>query len=88
MKKKIELANGFKCTIDDGFLDDIEFAELLADTEEKPFLIGRVAEAVFGKEQKKKLYDYLKAKDGRARISAISDVIEEVFNNMGGEAKN
>lgn len=88
MKKKMELADGFKVTIDDGFLDDIEFAELLADTEERPFLIGRVAEAVFGKEQKRKLYEHLKAKEGRAKISTVNSIIEEVFDKMGDEAKN
>ena len=88
MKKKIELANGFKCTIDDGFLDDIEFAELLADAEEKPYLIGKIAESVFGEEQKAKLYEFLKAKGGRAKITDVNNIIEEVFNRLGEEPKN
>lgn len=87
MKKKLELANGFKCTIDDGFLDDIEFAELLADAEEKPYLIGKIAEYVFG-DSKTKLYEFLKAKEGRAKITDINNIIEEVFNKLGEDPKN
>ena len=88
MKKKIELANGFKCTIDENVLDDMYFVDLLADADEKPYLLGRLAEKLFGKEQKDKLYKHLETKDGRVPPTALSDAIEEAFNKLGEEEKN
>ena len=53
MDKKIKLENGFECTINTDVLDDMEFVDLLADTEDDPLKIGRVALMLLGKEQKK-----------------------------------
>ena len=88
MKKKIELENGFKCTIEDSVLDDMEFVDLLAELEDNPLKIGKVAEMLFGKEQKKKLYDHLRTKDGRVPVTAMNDAIEQAFNALGDESKN
>lgn len=87
MKKKIELENGFKCSIDTDALDDMELVEMLADIEENPLLMGKVVKKVFG-DEKEKLYKFLKTKDGRVPIQKVSDAIEQAFNALGEDAKN
>ena len=86
--KDIKLANGFEYSIDDSVLDDMEFVDLLADTEDDPLKIGRVALMLLGKEQKKNLYDHLRTDDGRVPVTSMNDAIEKIFNALGDEAKN
>lgn len=88
MEKKIKLENGFECTINTDVLDDMEFVDLLADTEDDPLKIGRVALMLLGKEQKKDLYDHLRTEDGRVPVTSMNDAIEKIFNALGDEAKN
>lgn len=88
MDKKIKLENGFVCTINTDVLDDMEFVDLLADTEDDPLKIGRVALMLLGKEQKKNLYDHLRTEDGRVPVTSMNDAIEKIFNALGDEAKN
>lgn len=88
MDKKIKLENGFECTINTDVLDDMEFVDLLADTEDDPLKIGRVALMLLGKEQKKNLYDHLRTADGRVPVTSMNDAIEKIFNALGDEAKN
>lgn len=88
MDKKIKLENGFVCTINTDVLDDMEFVDLLADTEDDPLKIGRVALMLLGKEQKKNLYDHLRTDDGRVPVTSMNDAIEKIFNALGDEAKN
>lgn len=88
MDKKIKLENGFECTINTDVLDDMEFVDLLADTEDDPLKIGRVALMLLGKEQKKNLYDHLRTDDGRVPVTSMNDAIEQIFNALGDEAKN
>lgn len=88
MDKKIKLENGFECTINTDVLDDMEFVDLLADTEDDPLKIGRVALMLLGKEQKKDLYDHLRTEDGRVPVTSMNDAIEKIFNALGDEAKN
>lgn len=88
MDKKIKLENGFVCTINTDVLDDMEFVDLLADTEDDPLKIGRVALMLLGKEQKKNLYDHLRTADGRVPVTSMNDAIEKIFNALGDEAKN
>jgi len=88
MDKKIKLENGFECTINTDVLDDMEFVDLLADTEDDPLKIGRVALMLLGKEQKKNLYDHLRTDDGRVPVTSMNDAIEKIFNALGDGAKN
>lgn len=88
MDKKIKLENGFECTINTDVLDDMEFVDLLADTEDDPLKIGRVALMLLGKEQKKNLYDHLRTDDGRVPVTSMNDAIEQIFNALGDDAKN
>ena len=88
MDKKIKLENGFECTINTDVLDDMEFVDLLADTEDDPLKIGRVALMLLGKEQKKNLYDHLRTEGGRVPVTSMNDAIEKIFNALGDEAKN
>lgn len=88
MDKKIKLENGFECTINTDVLDDMEFVDLLADTEDDPLKIGRVALMLLGKEQKKNLYDHLRTEDGRVPVTSMNDAIEKIFNALGDESKN
>lgn len=43
---------------------------------------------LFGKEQRKRLYDFLRGDDGRVHITAVSDCIREVMDAIGDAGKN
>lgn len=40
------------------------------------------------KEQRKRLYDFLRGDDGRVHITAVSDCIREVMDAIGDAGKN
>lgn len=87
MEKTIKLECGFECTIDDVALDNIAFVDLLADYEDNPLLIGKVAKMLFGKNTNA-LYDFVRTDDGRVPIKSITDAVEQAFNALGEEEKN
>lgn len=86
--KRITLLDGFSCDINEETLDDMEFVDMLADCEDNPHHIGRLVERLFGKEQKKALYDHIRTKDGRVPISKVNEAVEAAFNALGEQEKN
>lgn len=43
---------------------------------------------LLGKEQKKKLYDYLRKEDGRVPIAEVGEAVADVMNAFGNAGKN
>ena len=64
-------SSGFKFKIDEVDLNDMEFIELMAEAEENPLKYPKMVERMLGKEQKKKLYDHVRTKEGRVPPDAI-----------------
>ncbi len=81
-------SSGFKFEIDEQDLNDMEFIELMADAEENPLKYPKMLERMLGKEQKKKLYDHVRTKEGQVPPDAIDKEVEEIFILAGEDAKN
>ena len=77
---KGKTSGGFEFEIDGGVLEDMEFVDALA--------FSNVCAMLFGKEQRKRLYDFLRGDDGRVHITAVSDCIREVMDAIGDAGKN
>lgn len=85
---KGETKSGFKFQLNEEAMNDMEFIELLAKTEESVTALPKVIEMVLGEDQKKKLYDHIRTKDGRVPLEAVNDEISEIFDIAGEEVKN
>ena len=76
-------------TDEDGKELVLEFVDALAETvNDNPLAFSNVCAILFGKEQRKRLYDFLRGDDGRVHITAVSDCIREVMDAIGDAGKN
>lgn len=79
----MKLSNGFELEIDENGLDDWEILEILCDLDEGKFgKMPKVFSALIGEEQFVALKAYLKEKDGKVRISAMQNVLAEMFATL------
>lgn len=85
---KGETKSGFKFVADDEAMDDIEFIELLAQVDETPTVLPKIAKTVLGDEQYETLKDHLRNKKGRVPVEAFTTALEEIFEAAGEEVKN
>ena len=80
---------GFHFSLEDDDMDDMELVEELANMQENDLIaITRVVTMVFGPEQKKALYDHLRAREGRVKVSTVMDAIKDAFAVFGEQGKN
>lgn len=86
--KKIETKTGFKVSIDEKVLDNMELVDALDEVEGNPVAISRVVALLLGKDNRKKLYDHLRTKDGRVPVEAVTNETIEIMELLGDEAKN
>lgn len=77
---KGKTSSGFSFSITDAVLNNMELLEALGKLEDNPLYIGKVLSLLLGEEQKKKLYDHVRAKDGTVPQDKVSDEIVEIFN--------
>lgn len=84
MVRKITLQNGFKCSIDDQRLDDMELLEDLVEVDEGNVMkLPAVINKILGVEQKKKLYDKVRdKKTGTVSSIAVADALQEIMETM------
>lgn len=82
------LTNGFEYNIDEKYLDNMELVDALSEIEDNPLHISKVCTLLFGKDQKKKLYDHLRDEDGRVPVEAVTQAVVEIFNAQGEAEKN
>ncbi len=82
--------SGFEFSVDADAIKDMEFLELVGEAENNPTKLGKMYECLFGKEQKKRLYDHVRNKDGRVLIDQIKAESDDIFDaiNNAGETKN
>ena len=66
----------------------LEFLELLAEAQDDSLKFPKVIERMLGKDQKKKLYDHLRDKNGRVPVEDTVDIITEIMTLAGEDTKN
>lgn len=89
MIRKGKLENGFEFEIDDAVLDDMELIDTLAEADSGDALAAsRAFSMIVGKEQKKRLYDYIRNEDGRVPIETAVNALTEMLETLGEEGKN
>lgn len=86
--KKGKTQSGFKYEIDESVLDDMELIDAMALAQgEDPTQISVVVLKLFGKEQRKRLYDHVRD-NGRVPVNKIADIITEILESLGDDGKN
>ena len=86
LKGKTE--SGFKFEIDESIADDMEFVEALAEVDENPLRFPKVLVRALGEEQKQRLYEHLRGKNGTVSTQKVMDEFTEMLNKAGDETKN
>ena len=72
--------SGFAFCVDDAVADNMELVDAIADTsEDDPLAFSRVCRLLLGNEQRKQLYDHLRAADGRVPLAAVSEALADVM---------
>ena len=88
-KKKGETKSGFKFTMDEAVLDDMELIDVMANIETDASNMSKFVLMVLGPDQRSKLYEHLRNKDGRVPSSKVYEEILEMFEIIGeDEGKN
>lgn len=72
--------SGFKFSIAESALDDMELVELLAEADDNFLLFPKILEKLLGKDQKKKFYDHIKEVHGRVPIEEATKELQEIFD--------
>lgn len=90
----VTTSSGFEYTIDKDALDDMEiFDDLMtiedpeASKPERMRATKRVFQKLLGEEQKERLNEFLKKRDGKIRISAYQKEIRELFARINDDKK-
>lgn len=85
---KGKLSNGFKFEVDVDVFNDMELIEAIAASEgDDPLRIVEVLERILGKEQKKALYDSIRDENGRVRVDAVEEAINEIMTAVSEDAE-
>ena len=79
--------SGFKFKLDEEKLDDMEILEYLSDVEDDLSQLPKLLVVFLGEEQKKRLYDFVKKKDGRVSIKTTYSILLEIFSEAGEQRK-
>lgn len=87
--KTIKLSNGLELELEENVMDNMELVDILAEAaDDDPLAVSRMIKTILGTEGRKKLYDSLRAEDGRVPVVAVSNAIREIFETFGGKGKN
>ena len=78
---KGELKSGFKFQIEETALDNMELVDAIAETEDNPTAVGKVALFLLGKDQKKALYEHLRTDAGNVPVQAFTDAVVEILGS-------
>lgn len=79
--------SGFEFELNPDTLNDYELLENMAEVEDNPIKAPAVIERILGKDQKNRLLDHVRGKDGVAKIDAVMDEFTSIFN-VASELKN
>ena len=79
--------SGFEYDVAEERINNYELLEVIGEVDENPLVLPRVIDLLLGEEQKKKLKDHVRAKDGLVPTDKISEEITEIFQSQS-EIKN
>lgn len=79
--------SGFKFSLDEEKLDDMEILEYLAEVEDDLSQLPKLLEIFLGAEQKQRLYDFVKKKEGRVSIKTTYEMLLDIFAEAGDQNK-
>lgn len=86
--KKIRLESGLNLNVKDNVMDDMELLDDLVELDEgNGYAISRVLNRMLEPEEKKKLYEHLRA-DGITKVSSVVNAMREIFDRLGENGKN
>ena len=82
--------SGFKYSVDKEAVQDMEFIELVAESQKNPAKLPEMILWVLGEEQKKKLYDHVRTKKGRVPLDKIDAEFTQILQavNQDEDTKN
>lgn len=74
---------GYKFKFDSDIIDDIEIVELVAEIESgKPALIIKFIKLVLGEDGYTEMKNYFVTKDGKFKLTTLTNIFEEIFNKF------
>lgn len=79
--------SGFKFSLDEEKLDDMEILEYLAEVEDDLSQLPKLLEIFLGAEQKQRLYNFVKKKEGRVSIKTTYEILLDIFAEAGDQNK-
>ncbi len=86
---KAQTKDGLEIEVNKDAFDDMEALDDLTDlVDGDPFAISRVCKRILSKEDKKKLYDFYRAEDGKVHVEKFIEVLTEIMLASGEEEKN
>lgn len=87
--KKIVLENGLELEVNEQSLNNMELLDALEEmTDGNELAISKVVKLMLGKENRKKLYDFVRDKDGRVPLEKIDKCLTEIMLLLGDSGKN
>lgn len=79
---KGKTASGFEYKIEAKRLNDMELLEVFAELDTNPVALPRALEMLFGREEKKALYDHVRTKSGEVPIDSIEKELSEILSSV------
>lgn len=87
--KKIMLTNGLELEVNEKSLNNMELLDALEEMAEgNELAISKVVKLMLGNENRKKLYDFIRDKDGRVPLEEVDKCLTEIMNLLGEQGKN
>lgn len=84
--KKIELTNGFKASINEEKLHDMEFLEVLVEVDAGNVMsYPKLVAKLLTDKQKQQLYDKIRNKKGIVPVEDVGKAIVEIIKQLGQE---
>ena len=83
------LTNGLELEVNENSLNNMELLDALEEmTEGDELSMSKVVKLMLGKENRKKLYDSIRHKDGRVPLEDVDKCLTEIMMLLGEQGKN
>ena len=82
MIKTVTTESGYTVSVEEEKLDDMRFVDALAELQDNGLALPRVMDMVFTEEDKQRLYDHVRADDGRVPIEKTTSEFCEVLRAL------
>jgi len=80
--------SGFKFKVNDNALKNMELVEAIAEVDTNLLRLPGLLTMLLGDEQKKKLYDHVRAKDNTVPMDKVAAEVVAILHAMGEKEKN